>query len=153
MEIQVLGPSSALSPGAHIWILTAPSESRWARLVDWYLNLQVLQYDSHQPPQQSPQLKNILDACEIPNIEFMLKPNPPLMVSSHRRLPNSETIFLHCQSQIEKWLFQSQAIWEQMLRPSVRLFMPPAVHIESVEKVWKSQGFFLPLEIVPEVAS
>lgn len=152
MDIQSLGPSSALSPGAHLWIMAAPDESYWARLVDWYLNLQVLRSREHVTKSLPAPLKTILTDCEIPEIKTAAGSNA-LMIASQNRLPNSETVFLRAGAQSKTWISEAWKVWERMRRPSVRLFLPKNIHTEDIARNWDTKDFILPLAVVTELKS
>jgi hypothetical protein len=136
MDIQVLSHAGALSPGSQLWLLpTSTAHSRWLSQVDWYLNFQWSRAAHHKPQTLSEEMVR-----QAKTLGFEIYYNPPeptdhLMVLSKRLLPNDQTVFVDSTDPV-KWLKEGQKVWNDLGKPTVRLFLPKGTPMAKVQTVF-----------------
>ena len=130
-----LSNHTALTPGAHLWVLSAPSA--WATKLDWALNFQISRIQTHKLRTLTPEQIQNLQEWDLPLFQVQKKLKTPLLVSSAAFLPNQQTVICPLKfhtatlSDITEWLLSAKSIWEQLNRPSLRLFLPDIINKDS----------------------
>jgi hypothetical protein len=130
MGVTSLPQTQALQPGADLWVVGDPKDSRWALKIDWELNFQILRAGVHERPRLSPELVEITahSGLEAPHIE-----------SRSRALLLAADLNLPC-----RWVL-SLADWktatiakarEDLKSPSLRVFLPKTQSVETFTKEW-----------------
>ena len=120
----VLSNLSALSPGHQLWILPEASLSRWTQRVNWYLNFQVSKLEQKVPANTPAPLQNLLDEVEWQIPQQRVVDSAPLMVFSPRRVPARWVVVVPEAGDLDAWTTKIHALWMQLQRPSLRVFMP-----------------------------
>ncbi|MCB0414958.1 MAG: hypothetical protein KDD50_11530 [Bdellovibrionales bacterium] len=133
--------SSALLAGAQLWVLPGSKDSQWTKKIDWYLNFQISRANQRQCESSSPTLLKILN--DNPELKLTLhapldKKNTPLIVSSSSLLPNEQTLEVIYQGHPEKWVEQIHSIWNNLKRPSLRIFVPDQIDEDKLLKQWST---------------
>jgi hypothetical protein len=110
-----IGSTEALNSGAQLWFTPALSNSGWTQKIDWYLNLQLLKISQSRP------------ASEL-----------PLMIAAEDFLPARQIIVLE-ENEPLAWIKKAQQIWDQMQKPSVRVFLPEGTSFADFKKKFSTQ--------------
>jgi hypothetical protein len=148
--LKSLDSLTALSSGCDLWIVADPSQSRWTRKIDWYLNFQLQRAQTHRSPGKSAELDRLLGSLELEAPIFELKSLAPLMVASSRLLPNRQTVLVPMPDDLDDWVKRCHELWKSMSCPTTRVFLPESVQPEAFCSRWaakEASGF---IEIVPD---
>lgn len=136
MSWSELSSDQALSEGSTLWIVGELNSSFWAQKINWYLNFQLRRAKFHQSREISSELITVLQTCEVEAPEFKLNPNAPLLVESSKLLPNQVTVQLFNRT-FESWLEDAISIWNDLQRPSVRVFLPADKSPDVMKTRWQ----------------
>lgn len=154
MAILNLSHASALGSGSDLWVLPQVEISQWARKVDWYLNFQISRARNHTPRQPDSELRAIMDENHLP---YQDHSNPersqPLLIASHTHLPNQLTLELPVQNKPTAWVQSIHGHWDSLKRPTLRVFLPPAIGPEDFTKLWPEPQTSLDITLVTETNS
>jgi hypothetical protein len=136
MEVSILPKDGALGPGAELWVVPEQKHSQWNRQIDWHLNYQITKSQLHSPLRLSPAVQNILDQCELENLDWLETKNQRLLILASPNLPNRWVLVLGGADEFDQWLSESVAVWKSLSLPPIRFFLPKSQTPLSFEKKW-----------------
>jgi hypothetical protein len=136
MKVELLNSTSAYTEGSSLWVLPNKECSSWCRNLDRYLDFQIATTLFHQPTQPSSTLQTIADENEIKIPECPKTDGQPILITSDKRLPNSHTLIITFRESFQAWLNDIAAVWSDLKRPSLRVFLPEGVSPEEFEAQW-----------------
>lgn len=139
MSLQVLSPNSAYAHGSELWALPKLDSSFWARDIDWILNFQISFRKDHPQLQISPPLEKIINDMDMEVKKVFLKKKNPLMIISPDRLPNKETLYIDSYKDFYDWVEQIHHLWNNLNRPTLRLFLPQGMSQKEFESLWPEE--------------
>lgn len=140
-QFKTIRPLDALSSGVDLWILPDLLHSIWMKKIDWYLNFQTIRANQRCHPPLLPPLKEIVDELDLDIKDIDTSNNMPLMISSYLFLPNLRTISLPSGNQdCFGWIQKVANIWNNLQRPSLRVFLPQYMADIDVQQNWTMQG-------------
>ncbi|MEO0336962.1 MAG: hypothetical protein AAF202_11235 [Pseudomonadota bacterium] len=148
MAIKELTSPSAFSQGAQLWITPQPELSPWTKRIDWYLNMQMRRAEKHQHKMISPQIMRTLEDNELPNFDFPMVADSPLLIASQGRLPVEAIVKVPFHKDTKAWIENLRTIWVELGRPQVRVFLPEQLSVEDVAPLWPEEDEHL-ISIVP----
>ena len=137
MSTRVLAPESALSPGSELWILPDMSKSKWTSKLDWYLNFQLTKSTRNKPPMFAEFLTQTVTEAGIDTINLSVNNQSPFMIASHDLLPNKWVVVVPWTHNHSAWISKSFEVWNNLNRPSIRLFLPPGQSAGAFEREWQ----------------
>jgi hypothetical protein len=125
-----LEPINALDPGHNLWVIAYDPSSSWYQRLNWLTNFRLTANEIHVRPKMHPWLLKILETCEIQSPEIPLA--DPLLVPVAQWLPAEWLVMIPFhKEQDSHFVKQLQQIWEQLQKPSLRLFVPRSFASES----------------------
>ncbi len=136
MSWSELAKDAALSEGSTLWIVGDLSNSAWAQKINWYLNFQLRRAKFHQTREISRELVAVLQTWEVEAPSLKLDPSAPLLVESSKLLPNQVTVQLFNRT-FDSWIDEGLRIWNDLQRPSVRVFLPSEKASSQLTGRWK----------------
>ncbi len=140
MSWSELAPEQALSEGSTLWIVGDLNSSSWAQKINWYLNFQLRRAKFHQTREIPSELAEVLQTWEVEAPDLKLDPSAPLLVESSKLLPNKVTVQLFDRT-FDSWVDEAIKIWNDLQRPSVRVFLPSQKASNQLTARWKiSEG-------------
>jgi hypothetical protein len=148
MSITALDAENALSSGAKLWILADLGHSRWTERIDWYLNFQINRAEPHTTPQIGEKLNAVLAETEFVAPEVKLLEKAPLMVSSSELLPNHVTVVVPLADSASEWVLRGYAVWTELGRPELRVFLPESVSLSTFQSAWPREGEASAVQVV-----
>lgn len=134
--MNVLSATEAFSEGSELWIIPDRRNSFWARRIDWHLQFLISRSMIHESPQISPELKRIVTDNEIDNEIGDISKSAPLLIFSVDLLPNRETVHLPFGNNFKTWIDRAATVWQNLKKPSVRIFLPRAQDVDEFNKIW-----------------
>lgn len=154
MAIQKLSQAGAFGSGSELWILPQVEKSVWARKIDWYLNFQISRAKDHTPHRPRPELNEILSQNEQEFVEYTTDESTrPLLVASHSHLPNEMTLELPFHEEPQHWVKQAHTHWDQLRRPTLRVFLPPGMPMDDFIQLWPEPSTSVEITLVSAIAS
>lgn len=136
MGLQTLYTAGAFGPGSDLWIIPDPNLSSWSKLIDWYLNYQISRAKLHQPMRLPERVQLILEENEIPPVDIALSTDTPLMLAAENRLPSQQVVVLPSCENGKDWLARAHKVWEQLGKPTLRLFLPNDFDATQFQTQW-----------------
>ncbi len=136
---------TALSPGAHLWLIPSIEISAWSRRIDWYLGFQIRRALPHRRFEFGPDMRQLLEAFEEPIPKISRTENLPLMVASMSLLPNHQTVVI---PPSDDWIATCHRVWKGLDEPATRVFLPPGLTLQEFEKKWPSDVDHGSIEVV-----
>ncbi len=139
MNFKVVEESSALAPGCELWVVADLAKSRWARRIDWALNLQIMKAGRHETARPSDELKRILQEWDeeslfaVPTTDIS-----PLLIASRAYVPAAKTVVVGFEGDATTWVSHCARVWNNLGQPKIRVFLPDQVNQNTFEKAWKS---------------
>ena len=136
----------AFSAGHKLWILADLESSAWAKKLDWYLNFQLRRASLHQPKKisESTQEKIASWGVDLTSLTKSVKKidinHAPLMVATHKLLPNSLTIQIPFKD-ISGWVRDCMKVLKDLGQTDARVFLPAKVSASEFSKALKSDNF------------
>ena len=159
----LLTAEEAFKKGADLWIVSDPWQNVWNQKIDWYLSFwmkknrmtQITPLPEYKASRTVIIDKDIAKLIGSPpkSLSFLEKDygvtlplndgptsqtHQPLLMESSRRLPCLWTVELTFINK-ETWLKQAWTLWDNLNRPSLRIFAPRFVQVEDVEKTWPKE--------------
>ncbi len=118
--IQFQDQDQPFSAGAPLWIIADQKHSAWAKKLDWYLNFQLRKAKFHKSVQLSEKIKQKMQdwGFDLPVLE---KPASPLMIASHKLLPNELTVQI---ASGENWASECLRVLKNLRIDKARIFLP-----------------------------
>lgn len=104
--------------------------------MDWYLNFQISRARAKKREEFSPQMKMVTNENNIPELAPPVNPNAPILLSAKRGLPAKALVDVHDGTDIESWAAQVFTIWENLGKPTLRVYLPPSFSFESFRNTW-----------------
>lgn len=150
MALKVLDPNNALTSGSRLWVVSDLEKSHWARKIDWYLNFQLLRAEPHRSPELSPEIKSVMERWEFDAPEISIAERAPLMVASSKLLPNTQTVMVPLSAKEELWVKACHRIWQDLGRPTMRVFLPEESTVEGFSKHWPKADQEAAIELVAD---
>lgn len=151
MSIKVLSQATALNPGHDLWAFPQMEKSKWAQNLDWYQNFAWTKAIEQKKKELSPELLRIIKEEEVKLPKLNLKKQPPLMVATSSYFPNQQNLQLPFSvEKRDQWVDELKAIWEQLLHPKMRIFLPKDISPEEFEAIWSDPKTHDKLSIVSE---
>lgn len=147
-NLQVLYQHGALAAGSDLWVIPELNTSRWSQTLDWYVNFQISRAKNHHAKELSSELKSIINDNELEVLQFN-SPKTSLMIASDGRLPNKQLVELTSSEKPEEWVLQVFQIWQQLQRPSLRIFLPEFITSEDLFKLWPEKENVKNITVVP----
>lgn len=138
MNINPISSASAFSSGSQLWAFCQPECSFWSRKVDWYLNYQVAQALAQKPLEVHPQAYAIFKGAG-----YELTPLPSMnskaniLIAPQTTAPASQIIFIYFDHSTEEWLNRVVTAWQNLDKPSLRIFLPEDVSSTACESFFK----------------
>ncbi len=136
MSWSELAPEQALSEGSTLWIVGELNNSAWAQKINWYLNFQLRRAKFHQTREIPRELVAVLQTWEVDAPDLKLDPSASLLVESSKLLPNQVTVQLFNRT-FDSWVDEAMRIWNDLQRPSVRVFLPSEKASSQLTSRWK----------------
>jgi len=134
--MNIITAHEALTQGSELWIIPDRRHSYWARRIDWHLQFLISRSMIHEAPVISKQLQKIIDENEIDNQLEELPKSAPLLIFSVDLLPNRETVHLPYGNNFKTWCERALQLWENLKRPTVRVFLPRSQSVEELKNHW-----------------
>jgi hypothetical protein len=153
MALKTLSKEEAFKEGSELWIIPDRKNSIWARRIDWHLQFLISRSMIHVSPQISLDLNDIVRANEIDLQVPEISKNAPLLIFSVDLLPNRQTIHLPYSSNLKVWLERAYELWENLKKPSVRIFLPKAQAAEEFDDLWPEAKHRRGVSVVEDIAS
>ncbi|MBX7231159.1 MAG: hypothetical protein K1X29_03635 [Bdellovibrionales bacterium] len=138
MSVHKLVEAVAFSGMTQLWVIPDPQNSGWARLIDWYVNFQMIRAQNHQKPQFSGELLHMLDELGLLHPTTEDFSHRPLLLDSSLRLPVQQLISLPFTSDLKSWLENCAEIIKKLNVSSFRIFLPQGITYQQVEKYGSS---------------
>jgi hypothetical protein len=133
---QVALPSaSAFNPGAKLWVVPEFDQHPLIGKIDWYLNFQLSKALRHQPAQPAASIKNLILACELPNLDFKAGEDCGILIPSGLQLPNRWVLSMPSK-QRQTWVKDIHQSWSKLGRPSLRVFLPQSLSRQQFAEQW-----------------
>ena len=130
MGMSSLASTQALTPGAQLWVVGNPEESKWALKVDWALNFQIMRASRHLPAEKSAELEKIKEKSGLESPSTTASKNL-LLVAADLNLPCQWVISL------SDWKLEELAkTWKELRSPALRVFLPKTQSAEDFAKEW-----------------
>lgn len=141
MALNLLSKSSALNPGSDLWIVPTYGQSRWAAILDWYLNFQVYKYQNKNQPLLSDDVKKILKSTEFSyKTDFLKLDSDPCLIGSSHLLPNRWVCVLPYENEdFASWAQKISKLISSLNNPSARFFLPPGRSSSDLSSALKPQ--------------
>lgn len=127
MDPKRLQNANALSAGSDLWLLPDLANSAWAQKIDWHVNFQLSKARRHMFPRHSPEMISLIQTVQTEMYNFEISPSAPLLVSTQNLLPNRYLMMLPFHGPLLKWQEKAAKIWQDLDRPSLRIFFPDSV--------------------------
>ncbi len=143
-KLNNLNTANAFNPGSELWVIPELEASPISRKIDWYLNFQIHQYLNHKKAELSDRVKEILQACELKNLNLMETRNSKklgILISSSNLLPNRWTYYIEGSKAIVGWLDQINDVWQGLGKPSIRIVAPSDYSFSEFKDKLDSQKF------------
>lgn len=142
MSWSELSSEQALSEGSALWIVGNLEDSTWAQKINWYLNFQLRRAKFHQTKAMPQELIAVLQTWEVEAPELKIDPSAPLLVESSKLVPNQITVQLFNRT-FDSWVDEGMRVWNDLQRPSVRVFLPGEKTKSQLTTRWKvPEGIF-----------
>jgi hypothetical protein len=129
----LLSQSTALLPGAELWILPQYEESSWTCTIDWMLNFIILKNLRHQRSQLQSEMLSFISETQFPvsQIETEHKNKDMLLILSDKLTPNRWIIHspVHAKQrqELQDWVKQITLTAKSLKALSMRVFIPKSV--------------------------
>lgn len=148
--VQTLSSTAAFGSGFDLWILPEVSHSPWARKLDWYLNLQILRAHNFSKKSLNPELQAIIQENEL-KLATDIRPSKagPLMIATSQRLPMRQVVEVPMLEDLNAWLSQALGIWRDLGYPSLKIFLPKGLNMESLAQTLSGQDAHYTVACVP----
>lgn len=149
MAIHHLTHQEALRLGADVWFLTYPQESKWAQRLDWNLDFQLVRAWAHGRKAIPTELLQVANETEFEIEPLEIQAGAPLMVASHKLLPNRMTVVVPWTGDAKVWAVACEKIWRNLGAPRARVFLPENCPAQTFDKLWADEA----LEVVMPLVS
>lgn len=142
MGVTAISPEQAWSEGSSLWILTnekSPSLSR----TDWLLNFQISKSLLHSSRPVASQVSTILEKTGLPTPPALHSVSKNLLISAHLFLPAQWVSVIDLKMSDkgaidhQSWITETFKVWNQLAKPSMRVFLPKSMEISFFQKAWK----------------
>jgi hypothetical protein len=147
LSMVALNQLSALTPGADLWICPDTQNSQWAQKLDWQLNHQIQKGLSHKTQVLDNQVKGLLYENQITWADVQA-PHENLLISSSLQLPTRWVLVLLWNGQRAKWVGSVFSHWQQLQKPSLRVFLPQNLAQNEFAQEWQKLTDFVDLTMV-----
>lgn len=127
----------ALSEGSTLWVVGDLNSSAWAKKINWYLNFQLRRAKFHKTREMPQELRTVLQTWDVEAPELKLDSSAPLLVESSKLLPNQITVQLFNNRTFDSWVDEAIQVWNDLQRPSVRVFLPFEKTVSELTSRWK----------------
>lgn len=147
----LISQASALNPGADLWIVPDLNHSKWTSKIDWYLNFQIVKATRRESPRISPFLNEVLEntGLSVPNFKTELA---PLLIQSQSLLPNKWVLVVDYTNDMQSWVTQIAKVWEDLQRPSLRIFLPSGQSASPLSESWFESLDFQEVTVVLDLS-
>ena len=136
MAFKKLVNPSAFGGGSDLWIISDPERSPWSRKIDWYLNLQILRSQNHQPAELPLKIQQIIKENEIQLLYPKASTESSLLVNGRDHLPTRSVLCIYGDLKPEEWIDKGIQIWNNLKQPSVRVFLPENFDDALFDSLW-----------------
>lgn len=130
-NLQKLSNTHYLSHGSDLWILPDLKTSTWAQSLDWHLNFQLTKSLTHRTKRLSGKLLNIVEEHSVDHSLFEFSQSTPTLLATSQLLPNQSTVLLPFKEDLDIWLQSTYQIWDDLKKPSLRVFLPKNISEKS----------------------
>lgn len=148
MSIDAVSQASSFLPGADLWVSPERKNSSLTQRLDWYLNFQISKAAKHQGRDLSQKIEELLIKCGLPHLDFDENDKDGLMIPSSHLLPNRWVLILRGSDQFDVWVQNVFLKWNQMSKPSLRVFLPEGTSAEDFKRAWKKISDFEDFSVV-----
>lgn len=142
-----LNKLSALTTGADLWICPDPQNSQWAQRLDWQLNHQIQKGLIHKTQVLDNQVKGLLYENQMSWSDVQATADN-LLISSSYQLPARWVLVLPWNGQRTKWVSSVFSHWDQLQKPSLRVFLPHNLAQVEFAQEWQKLSDFVELTMV-----
>jgi len=137
--MNVLSSASAFNPGSDLWIVPDSPNCRWTQKLDWYLNFQIIKNQRHLSPEIRNFTKLIQRETGLEVYDNSIPKSAPLMITSEAFFPNKWVVVVPMPPNYEIWVQEVSNIWENLKRPTLRVFLPTGQNAGSFHKEWQKR--------------
>jgi hypothetical protein len=130
----ILSKHQALLEGSKLWVVPDDHYSPWNDRINWLVNFQLSKAELHTVPQLSPWIKNCVNECGIETIT--IPQYDPVLIPVKNLLPAEWLCLLPVRSNMQIWVESVYKIWNQLLRPKLRVFLPSGADKEDWQNFW-----------------
>jgi hypothetical protein len=131
-----ISPVDSFLPGADLWVAPERKSSGLTQRLDWYLNFQISKAAKHQGRELPQRVEELLIKCGLPHLDFAENDRDGLLVPSSHLLPNRWVLVLRGSDQFEAWVQNIFLKWNQLQKPSLRVFLPSGKSLEEFRRAW-----------------
>lgn len=148
MGLSVLSQASRFNAGSELWILPPLEVSQQTLQVDWYLNFQISQSKLRSKQQRSPELQRLLNLVEWPLADHPTAAGTRLLISAIHQLPCRWVAVIDNPENQTTWTKDLFTAWENLEKPSLRVFLPPKTATNEWFSIWRSFSSFEDMTVV-----
>lgn len=129
----LLNQSTALLPGAELWVLPQYEESSWTSTIDWMMNFIILKNLRHQRSQMHNEMLHFIRDTSFPvsHIESEHNNKDMLLILSDKLTPNRWIIHnpvnAKQRQELKVWVKQITLAAKSLKALSMRVFIPKSV--------------------------
>ncbi len=134
----VISQANSYNAGAELWATPQLEASRSSQRLDWYLNFQIAKAKMHQRLETSPQVKKIVQACELELPENPIDGNQGLLISTTHLLPARWVLVQPLVADFKNWVSGIHQSWESLKHPQLRIFLPTHKTAADFQSQWSS---------------
>lgn len=149
MATQTLYKSGAFGAGADLWIIPNDEQSSWSHQIDWYLNFLLSRAKNHQTKEIPEDLLKLAERYEVSLAAHTPSQKTPLMIASEHYFPNKQVVLIHDPEDFALWLKQAHQIWQNLGKPSLRVFLPSNSNELDFQKEWPGDLTTQTITLVP----
>lgn len=132
--MNLLSQSTALQPGADLWVVPQYEESHWTGKIDWMLNFIILKNLRHENLLIQPEMHQFIQETEFPaQKQQELTPSKMLLVLSDKLIPSKWVIHhpippsINNNSKLKPWIKQILLSAKSLQAMSLRVFIPKSI--------------------------
>ncbi len=150
MISQLLSHVGALTGEAKLWVFPQPERSQWLKKLDWYMEFQVARASIHKQIEFPPALLELAAHYEVDPPKIRVLPEAPLLVATTDLLPTHKTVVIPYKDEPVQWLNQIFGLWERLMKPRLRIFLPTQVNVHDVQLYCFEQDRSETVALVPD---
>lgn len=131
--------------GSDFWVVADKKVSSWTLKLDWYVNFLMAKTDKVERHELSSNLKKILEEEELEFPKIAISKNPNLYIATKNLLPCLGLLVIPNSSlETKNWLEEIKRKWENLNKPSLRVFLPKGFDAKEFETFCKEN---IPTEV------